>query len=113
MRLKPRSRLSAFYYARPEKYQRVREAMLESLDTVGSGITLEEITQEIAHKVRYQLFPTIASVRWYTLVVRIDLEARGEVRRLQGTRPLRFLRAVGNLPDLDELAAPIPTSRAV
>jgi hypothetical protein len=113
MRLKPRNPLAAFYYARPEKYRLVRDAMLECLRPTGSGDTLEELVRRIALMVPFQHFPSIASIRWYTLVVRIDLEARGLIRRIPRTRPLRFLRAPMDVAASAESEVFSPASSAV
>lgn len=74
----------------PEKYYAIREAMLEILPTEGKGLTLDEMVSLIQPRVPKELFPN--GVTWYTVSVKLDLEAKGLVKRLPETRPLRHLK---------------------
>lgn len=74
----------------PEKYFAIREAMLEVLPTEGEGLTLDEMVKLIEPLVPKDLFPK--SVTWYTVTVKLDLEAKGLVKRLPNTSPLQHLK---------------------
>jgi hypothetical protein len=77
-------------YVTREKYESVRQAMLEILPKEGEGLTLEEIVAEIETRVPAELFPK--GVTWYTVTVKLDLEARGMVKRIPKTSPIRHLK---------------------
>ena len=74
----------------PEKYYVIREAMLEILPTEGDGLTLDEMVKLIEPMVQKDLFPN--GVTWYTVTVKLDLEAKGLVKRLPNTKPLTHLK---------------------
>lgn len=74
----------------PEKYYAIREAMLEILPTQGEGLTLDEMVKLIQPMVPKEIFPK--GVSWYTVTVKLDLEAKGLVKRLPGSKPLRHLK---------------------
>lgn len=74
------------------KYDAVREAILEAVPREEPGLAFKEL----AGRVRSALDPTIledlGSVAWYTVTVKLDLEARGELARVEGARPQRLIR---------------------
>ncbi len=64
------------------KYDAVRLAILETLATEACHFS------RLAERVADQLGPAFdGSPGWYTVVVKLDLEARGLIRRVPGTRP--------------------------
>ena len=74
----------------PEKYHLIREAMLDITPTEGEGLTLDEMVTLIEPKMPKELFPN--GVTWYTVTVKLDLEAKGLVERQPNKRPLRHLK---------------------
>ena len=69
-----------------QKYDVVREAILEAVRTNGT-ITFSDLTAEV----RSRLEATFAgSISWYVTTVKLDLEARGEIVRLQKSGPQRL-----------------------
>ncbi len=68
------------------KYEAVREAILESLQA-NSEMTFTELT----NVVQQRLASTFeGSISWYVTTVKLDLEARNEIRRVPRTRPQRL-----------------------
>ena len=66
-----------------QKYDVVREAILEAVRTNGT-ITFSNLAAEV----RSRLEATFAgSISWYVTTVKLDLEARGEILRLQKSGP--------------------------
>jgi len=66
-----------------EKYELVRAAILTFLHARGALPFTE-----LAHLVEDALLPTFdGSVMWYYTTVKLDLEARGEIRRVAGSKP--------------------------
>ena len=74
------------------KYTLVRRAILHILRRSQVGIPFGEL----ADRVSWELTPgerdTLGSIAWYTTVVKLDLEARGEIERVPGATPQRLRR---------------------
>lgn len=69
-----------------EKYETVRAAILTFLRARGS-LTFTELSQLVEDA----LLPTFdGSVMWYYTTVKLDLEARGEIKRVAGSKPQRI-----------------------
>jgi hypothetical protein len=77
----------------PEKYGPIRQAILASVPAGEPGVTFRELVASVAAHVPRDLFPKKGSVSWYTKVVQLDLEARGELKRIPGATPQRIRRA--------------------
>lgn len=69
-----------------QKYNLVRETILT---TIGEGveITFEDLTENARRKLTGKLD---GSVSWYVTTVKLDLEARGIIERIPGSRPQRL-----------------------
>lgn len=79
-------------HVNPERYTAMADALLKVLPTEGEGLTWPEIVEAVAPQVPRELFPEVKTVRWYSICVRLDLEARGLVERLTEKKRLRFRR---------------------
>jgi hypothetical protein len=65
------------------KYKTIREAILHNLQCYGS-MTFTQL----GAMVEEELHDTFAgSVLWYYTAVKLDMEARGEIRRVPNSRP--------------------------
>lgn len=73
-----------------EKYETVREAILQILRERGE-ISFQELTPVVEERIG-DYFDS--SVPWYTVTVKLDLEARGIIERIPGSSPqvLRIVR---------------------
>ena len=81
-----------------QKYTLIRGAILAVLPA-SAGITFGELEDAVmAHlkvtEAPMELFPKPGSVRWYTKVVQLDLEARKLIERVPGQSPLRLRKTV-------------------
>lgn len=76
----------------PLKYNTMRAAMLKVIPRRKTGISWDELVAAIAPNLPAELFPHLGSVRWYCKAVQLDLEAKGVIERLPGSKPLRFRR---------------------
>jgi len=75
-----------------ETYAIVRRAALATLPASGAGLTLEEFRSKLATRLtRTTGWDPSLSARWYGMAIKLDLEARGELKRT-GT-PQRLVRA--------------------
>ncbi len=80
-----------------EKYSIIREAILAVLADSDStiGLSFQQLEEKVAaylasHAVPMELFPKPGSVRWYTKVVQLDLEARELIERVPNQTPIRL-----------------------
>jgi len=79
------------------KYTHIRDAILGVLPgrSDRSGMTFADLEVAVrdhlvGHKVPMELFPQPGSIRWYTKVVQLDLEAREMIERVPEQTPLRL-----------------------
>ena len=72
------------------KYETIRNAIATSLHG-SDGMTYMELVAEVGQRVAGRFD---GSVKWYVVAVKQDMEARGSLRRVPGTRP-QLLRLVG------------------
>lgn len=77
----------------PERYEALRGAILRVLPREGDGLTRGELGDRVAPLLSEGLFPHLGSIRWYIKAVQLDLEARGLIERLPGSKPLRLRHA--------------------
>ena len=66
-----------------EKYETIREAMLCVLQTQ-KEITFMNLSRAVEKEVNGKLD---GSVTWYVTTVKLDMEARGEIKRVPNSRP--------------------------
>lgn len=70
-------------------YEAVKQAILEASKDMGeAGVAFSELPDEVARRTDPDLW-TDRSVGWYTTTVKLDLEARGLIRRSNGRSPQR------------------------
>ena len=74
------------------KYETVRKAILAAVPTTGEGQLFKELPGKVREAIPAESLENLGSVSWYTTTVKLDLEARGEVKRVPGSRPQRLLR---------------------
>jgi hypothetical protein len=92
MKTKNVNRGSRGFAVTAEKYEPIRRAILASVPRNRTGATFKELVASVAARVRKDLFPKRGSVSWYTKVVQLDLEAKGQIERVPGATPQRVRR---------------------
>ncbi len=74
------------------KYDAVRNAIRKIVPRRKDGVKF----QHLAGRVKALLSPDerkrLGSVSWYTVTVKLDMEVRGELKRVAGSRPQRIYR---------------------
>ena len=75
-----------------EKYESIRKAILAAVPRNKEGVSFKELVESVAGRVPNALFPKRGSVSWYTKVVQLDLEAKGQIERISGVTPQRVRR---------------------
>lgn len=78
-----------------EVYEEAKRAILESVPRDEKGITFPELLSLVRQRVPRQVFDG-RNVNWYATFVKLDLEARGLITRVQGSRPQRLVRSGGS-----------------
>ena len=73
-------------------YEAVREAILDAVAGEVPGLRFVDLSREVERRAPKGLFEN-ASVGWYTTTVKLDLEARGLIKRVPGVSPQRLVRA--------------------
>lgn len=74
------------------KYRTVRDAILKAVTKKGEGLPFKELPSRVRELLSADELSKLGSVSWYTTTVKLDLEARGELQRVPGSRPQRLLR---------------------
>lgn len=75
------------------KFDAVRRAILQVLPTEGEGVPfMSDLTDLVAAALTAEERANLGSVGWYTTTVKLELEVRGEIRRVPGATPQRLLR---------------------
>lgn len=75
------------------KFEAVRRAILTALPPDGEGVPFTELPGLVEAGLRSDGVADVGSVTWYTTTVKLELEVRGEVRRVRGASPQRLVRA--------------------
>ena len=76
-----------------EMYDAVKKAILAAVPAREPGLPWKELPGRVRERAPEHLFRN-ASPNWYTVVVKLDLEARGLIFRVPGVRPQRLVRNV-------------------
>jgi hypothetical protein len=76
------------------KYEAVREAILSVLPSQEPGLLFKELPARVRGALSTDALSDLGSVGWYTTTVKLDLEARGEISRVAGSRPQRLVRLI-------------------
>jgi hypothetical protein len=72
-------------------YDVTRAAIVDAVPTLGEGLLFALLPAEVERRTPPGTWAT-ASVGWYTTVVKLDLEARGVLRRAATSGPQRLYR---------------------
>ena len=75
------------------KYQMVRRAILRAVPHSSGGVPFKVLPAQVKNRLTPSQRRLLGSVSWYTTVVKLDLEARGEIERVPGARPQRLRRS--------------------
>jgi hypothetical protein len=73
-------------------YEAFRKAILKIVPASGDGLPFRDLAPRVASRLPGAVRDSIGSVNWYATTVKLDLEARGEIERIPGSRPQRLRR---------------------
>ena len=78
----------------PGMYEVLHRTALEVVPKAAPGITLEEYLDGMATQLpRAKGWDRSASATWYAMAIKLDLEAKGELKRINNKPPQRLVRA--------------------
>lgn len=74
------------------KYETVRRAILKAIPKGPEGLTFKDLPRRVASLLSKVEKEDLGSINWYTTTVKLDLEVKGEIRRVPGSTPQRLIR---------------------
>ena len=76
------------------KYNLVHSAILAVIPTDDQGIGFRELPGLVEENINPADLEKLGSVSWYTTTVKLDMEVKGELERIPGSKPQRLRIAV-------------------
>jgi hypothetical protein len=76
------------------RFDLVRNALLRLLPKKGEGMVFTDLFDKVEAELTPQEIEFLGSVSWYTTVVKLELEVRGEIERVEGSQPQRLRRLI-------------------
>ncbi len=76
------------------KYDLVRTAILSVVPADEQGIEFRQLPELVEQRISGQDRERLGSVSWYTTTVKLDLEVKGEIERIPGSKPQRLRRRI-------------------
>ena len=74
------------------KFNLVRKAILRVVPRRRNGVPFGELAPLVKKQLTRAELEGLGSVPWYTTTVKLELEVRGEIRRVPGVMPQRLIR---------------------
>jgi len=74
------------------KYEAIKRALLHAVPRKAPGVPFARLAASVSRELTRTERLTVGSIDWYTISVKLDLEARGFLRRLPGIVPQRLIR---------------------
>ena len=73
-----------------EKYEAVKQAILQAVGEGEDGIYFKDLAERVEEILTAEALSNLGSVGWYTTTVKLDLEARGFIKRVKKSSPQRL-----------------------
>ncbi|MCL4790346.1 MAG: hypothetical protein KJ070_26780 [Verrucomicrobia bacterium] len=74
------------------KFALVRKAILAVLPRRSPGVRFRDLPARVARKIPAAQRLALGSIPWYVTSVKLELEVRGEIRRVSGVSPQVLVR---------------------
>lgn len=74
------------------KFETVRRAILEIVPADGDGVLFSELPGLVEAALAPDELADLGSIMWYVTTVKLEMEVRGEIRRMPRRSPQRLLR---------------------
>jgi hypothetical protein len=73
------------------KYDVVAKAILNALPRKGKGLLFSELPDRVKARLTKNELQRLGSISWYTTTVKLDLEVKGKIERVEGENPQRLI----------------------
>ncbi len=77
------------------KYVTMKAALLKVVPKTGPGVAFKDMKPLVRPHLSKSVFTPEVSITWYLVTVKLDLEARGVLLRVPGSRSQRLIRRGG------------------
>lgn len=74
------------------KYDLVHNAILAVVPADENGVEFSQLAQLVEAHLSPADLEKLGSVSWYTTTVKLDMEVKGEIERIPGSKPQRLRR---------------------
>lgn len=74
------------------KYDAIRKAILAAVGRGKQGLLFKDLNNAVAERLTDDERRQLGSIGWFTVTVKLHLEAIGEIERVPGTSPHRIVR---------------------
>lgn len=74
------------------KFDTLRKAILRAVPKNKAGVLFSELPKLVKKQLTAGQAREIGSLSWYTTTVKLELEVRGEIERVEGVAPQRLRR---------------------
>lgn len=74
------------------KFDLLRKIILKVVPKNGDGVVFMQLPKLVKSKLKKDDLKKIGSINWFTTVVKLDMEVKGEIYRVDGSSPQRLLR---------------------
>ncbi|NIW45455.1 MAG: hypothetical protein GWN30_12095 [Gammaproteobacteria bacterium] len=74
------------------KYDLVHDAILAVVPADENGVEFSQLAQLVEAHLSSADLARLGSVSWYTTTIKLDMEVKGEIERIQGSKPQRLRR---------------------
>jgi hypothetical protein len=74
------------------KYDLVQSAILAVVPSNEQGIEFRDLPALVEHQIAPGDLEKLGSVSWYTTSVKLDMEVKGQIERVPGSKPQRLRR---------------------
>ncbi len=75
-----------------ERYDATRRALLAVIPRSKSGVPFGDLPDLVMEQLPNQTLPGGGSIMWHVTTIKLDLEARGLIERVEGAKPQRVRR---------------------
>ena len=75
------------------KFDLIHNAILEILPIEGNGILFKDLPNLVKEKITIEKLEKLGSLKWYVVSVKLEMEVRKEIYRVQKSSPQRLLKS--------------------
>lgn len=73
------------------KYNAVRTAIRKVLTEKQDGVAFKDLSRLVSKELSQEELSNLGSAGWYTTTVKLDMEVKGEIERVIGSKPQRLV----------------------